>query len=465
MPYLDAQAQEITTDNLLAGIADTFLQLRFATLAAELPFQSSEFSSDNWIIESARPSGSSAQNPYSDNVASGTGGRHKVTEVETGMLSRDADTPIKDINSASNPNAAKATYRGSAARRLAFDFEEEMVNGMGLEPHLHGMEYYLTRYGGFARVDATYNQIDNSWPRFETQKIFWNDNAASSDTDYRFPLDPTDSSMSKRPLSLEALDKLLKRNGGRSPDVIVTTENTFDWLKQLYRLESGGDRMEVFESNTFNQKVIDYEGTPIIRLDHSLQGVDSVGVGSTKSMDPSDNTGVTVSSGSGTVELTVNDPGSASDTRFQGFNDLDVGRTIELDPDGSGNGPETATIVDVKDRHTVDINKNPQGTGTVSAHTDEDATVKETEAMYGLRLDMANGFSARYNQIRQGAVNAGASTPEGGPQSIVGFRALDKGEVESGRKERDSFDWMGTFHSRSVYGVSRLSHYAPPATP
>lgn len=463
MPYLDAQAQEITTDNLLAGIADTFLQLRFATLAAELPFQSSEFSNDTWTVESSRPSGDSAQNPYSDNVASGTGGRHQVKEVETGMLSRDADTPIKDINSASNPNAAKATYRDSSARRLAFDFEEEMVNGMGLAPHLHGMEYYLTRYGGFAQPDATYNQINNSWPRFETQKIFWCDSDASSSTDYRFPLDPTDSAHSKHPLSLEMLDKLLKRNGGRSPDVLATTEQTFDWIKQLYRLSAGGDRMEVFMSNTFNQKVIDYEGTPIIRLDHSLQGVDSVGVGSTKSMDPSNNTGVTVSSGSSTQELTVNDPGSDADNRFQGFSDLDVGRTIELDPDGSSNGPEEATIVAVKDRHTADINLIG---GTLSAHTSEDAIVKETEAIYGLKLDMSNGFSARYNQIREGAVGERRSAPDSeGPQSIVGFRALDKGEVESGRKERDSFDWMGTFHCRGVYGVSRASHYAAPATP
>jgi hypothetical protein len=460
MPYLSSEAQTITTDNLLAGISDTFLQLRFATLAAEMPFISTEFASNNWVVETAQPSGRSTQNPYSDTVASGSGGRHKVTEVSTGMLSRNADTPIKDINSASNPNSAKVTYRTSAAKKLAYDFEDEMVNGTGLEPHLHGMEYFLTRYGGFARPNASYNQIDNSWPRFEKQKIFWCDSAASSNTNYQYPLDPTNNSHSKHPLSLKMIDKLLKRNGGMSADLIATTERTFDWIKELYRLESGGNTLNVFKDENLNQRVIDYEGTPIIRLDHSLEGVDNTGVGSTKFADPGSNYGAEVSSGSN-VDVTIHDPGANADARWIGFTDLDVGRTVTFDPDGSGNGPEEATIVDVKDRHTATIDSLSNSHGAGGLGNGEDMLVQRTEVMYGLRLS-SDHFQAMYNPIS----NANANAPsDSGAQSIVGFRALEKGEVDAGRKERDAFDWMGTFASRSVYGVSRASHYAPPATP
>lgn len=456
MAYLSQEAQTLTTDNLLAGIVDTFLQLRFATLAADLPFMSTEFASNNWVIETAQPSGHSSQNSYSTNVASGTGGRHKVTEVNTGHLARDADTPIKDIEAASNPNAARATYRASAAKKLAYDFEDLMVNGMGLDPHVEGMEYFLTRYGGFAQQGTSFAQINGSWPRFEHRKVFWCDSDHSSSSDYRFPLDPTNSNHSKYPLSLEALDELVSRDDGMMFDALVTTRKTFNWIKQIYRLESGGNQMEIFQSENFNQQVINYEGIPIIRLDHTLEGQLGTGVGSQKVMNPSNNYGLSVGTGGSTQELTVNDPGANSDHRFMGFSDLDVGRTIVLDPDSSGNGREEQTIVDVKDRHTVDI------TSPSSSHSSEDGLVKQTEAIYAVKFDMDSGFSAMYNPVSDGSASAPADS---GLQSLTGFRAKDKGELEDGRIKRDSFDWFGTFCSRSIWGLARLSHYAPPATP
>ena len=457
MAYLTEEAKTLTTDNLLAGVVETFLQLRFATLAGQLPFQSTEFADNNWVVETAQPSGSSAQNPYSKQVASGTGGRHKVDEVTTGHLARDADTPVRDINAASNPNAARATYRASAAKKLAYDFEDEMVNGMGLAPHLHGIEYYLTRYGGFAQPDTSFTQINGSWPRFEHRKVFWSDSDASA-TDYRFPLDPTNSNHDKKPLSLRALDELITRDDGMEFDALATTRKTFNWIKDIYRLESGGNDLNIYKDDNFGQRLIDYEGIPIIQLDHSLEGQLGTGVGAEKYMTPAQNFGVTVSSGAGNVELTVNDPGENADARFKGFSDLDVGRTLTLDPDGSGSGPEEVTITAVKDRHTADVNNLD---GSVSAFTNEDAVVHRTNCIYALKMDQDTGLSAMYNPFNNGSASAPANS---GLQSLTGFRAMDKGELEEGRIKRDSFDWMGTFNSRSIWGIARLSHYGPPAT-
>jgi len=457
MAYLSQEAQTITTDNLLAGVVDTFLQERFATLAGQLPFMSTEFASNNWVIETDLADGDSAQNSYSTNVASGTGGRHKVEEVNTRHLARDADTPMKDVNSASNPNNARATYRASAATTLAYDFENEMVNGMGLEPHLHGYEYFLHRYGGFGQPGGNFSYINSSWPHFDQRKIFWCDNGQGSE-DYRFPYDPTDSNQGPKPLTLSALDKLLVRDGGMGINALVTTRRTFNNIKQLIRLESGGSTPDVYQSEVFNQRAFSYEGIPVIRLDHSLEGQYTTGVGAKKVADPERNFGVSVSSGSGTKELTVNDPGASADARFLGFTDLDVGRTIELDPDGSGSGPETATIVSVKDRHTADINNLD---GSISSHSSEDAVIRKTDhAIYAISFGMDRGFSAMYNPVEDGNANAPADS---GVQALTGFRAKDKGELENGRIMRDSFDWFGTFCSKSIWAISRLSHFAPPA--
>lgn len=457
MPYLSDEARTLTEDRLIAGVADTFLQQRFATLAGRLPFVSTENSGNNWVIETGRPSGTSAHNPYSTNVASGTGARQKI-EVDTGQLARNADTPMKDINSGGPEHENRAVYRGSAAKRLAYDFEDEMINGMGLDPHVHGLEYFLTKYAGFARPNGNHAQMNSSDPLFEHRKVFWADNPNTGDFVYTHPPEPGNSNHSRLPFSMEALDELIDRDGGMMWDALLTTRQGWKWIRQLYRLQ-GNDEMEIYFDEDFGQRVFAYEGIPIMRLDHSLEDVDNVGVGAAKHARPDNNYGVTVSSGSN-VELTVADPGTDADDDFKGFNDLDVGRTITLDPDGSGNGSETATIVAVKDRRTVDLDS------VSNSHTDEDATVgREPAVIYAIKfgMDTQTGFNALYNPVQADDDNL---SPGGTAQSIVGFRAKDVGELQDGgRFKRDKLDWYGTFSARSIHSLARLSHFDAPDTP
>jgi len=446
------EAERLSQEELVAGVADTFIKERFATLVGKIPFVQSDRGSKSWNIEADLSSNRTTQNSYSRSVAS-TDATNWDYEVDTGHLAVNADTPFKAVAAHSDITPVRTDRRMKASKRLVYDWENQLCNGMGLDPNLHGLEYYLSLYGGFANVSGSPTRLDglqSGAPNFPFRKIFW---AESNDQDtYSKPPD-VDGGDSSHPLTLAALRELKSRHPGMGPDCFLTTRECDLWIRDLYQNESGGTMPDVYGDPDFGMQMWQFEGVPIVSFDHALEGITQLGVGA--AIGGSDPYGITISGTTGTQTATVENPGSDAEEDFIGFTDRVIGQNINLDPSGND---ETLQILGVNSRREVVV-ESPSNTYTNAEFRVE----RQPELVYGVTFDPMDGLCFTYNDMD--GIEDALGEYDSDLSAMLGFIARDLGELQDGgRFFRDAYDIMGTFTVLQQWGISRLSHFKKPTT-
>ena len=403
MPILKVEADKISNDSLQKGVVEVIIERGARELLQYLPFKGFEGRAYAFNMEKTLPTGSSARDPYGTTaLPDGVGTRERIS-VETGMLSRNADTAKIDVIGKSDVNDARYQDTVLAAKKLAADFMEQFISGKGSRWNMRGLEYWGDYY---PTVNADYGDM-----------LVYNTNTGLS-------------SGTKAALALTDLDNLLSLYKGDRFQMIASDRQTYVAYRNLL-IAAGGNIANMFMKNNFGESIPAYDGIPWLILD-------PVGQAKAGADADYDHTG-----GASERLMTVD---VTSDPYWIGFSSLDVGRQVTF------SGAATGTIETIVSETAVTFTTGDNPGSDVSA---ESFTVAKTNAIYALRFDEQDGVTA-VNHSNQG----GAAAPTGdyyGP--IGGFDAEDLGILEGLNNYRTRLSWFGNIVNHNPHAMARLSHY------
>jgi hypothetical protein len=393
---LAEQADLLTNPSLTRAMIEIVQDRGAPELFTLLPFKSFVGQSYDFTQEKNIATGSSARDPYSEDIPTG-GGRNRRVSVPARMLIRNAITPKIDVVGKSNFQDQRADDMEKEAKRLARDYFEMAINAASDDPssptespNLRGLEYWFRDYRGLEQSDQTFYATDTR------------------------AVDGTPEN-----LSYEHIDELLSRQKGEPFDGLMMDRESSIAFKQLLN-NMGGNVGGMMQEENFGRQMLHYDGVPIIVSD---------AVGIDKAIGDAEVNGTTV---------TVHDPA------FYGFTELTLGQTIELDG-------ETSTVDAINNAHQVEIDAGTD----ISDGTGKSGRVEQANTMYAVRFDPVDGFAAVYHDNRGVPADAGEYY---GP--IAGFNAKDMGLLEDSPRYQTRLDHYGNTVSHHPRAQARAVGFA-----
>lgn len=424
---LKNEADKLTNPSLQRGVVQTIIDKGASDLVSVLPFDSFAGQSYDYNLEDTEPSGDSAADPYSDNIADGVGAPQRVAH-DVGLLARDVKTPIINEQGKSDINDQRARDIMTGAKRMAKDFIRHHVRATGTGDALNGIEKFLLDYAGDVFADGTRAYNGDNVPRKDEQKIFHTD-------------DDTPGG-SGQTLGSKVLRQFLTRSGDEQFDMLWCDEDTYVEVQEILANLPGNMAQHLMDEN-FGRPVLQFNGTRIMKLQACGSPKSGQNVVLDSTVSPS------------TLEIPNTDAG---DTKFHGFSDLDIGRTFTI-YDSSDSQYDTGTIDDLDSsspRRKVEVTMDNKTSDTLATGDSHWVELDKTPAMYAVRYDDLDGATAFYHENQGVPANPGDQYQ--GP--IAGFNVSDMDRERTGmRAMLSQLDWFGNFAVKSPYATARLSHY------
>jgi len=394
-----AEANKLTVPALLRGVVEVIRKKGARDLFAQLPFKAFEGTTYDFNYEATVASGASVGDPFSTtDLVEGVGTRTRLA-IPTRMLARNADTPKISILGKSNINSQRAADIMAAAKKLAFDFQEQYVRGMGYDNHANGLDYWVDYWNS---VGFTNQDFDAAGATFSAGLLY---------------------------------DLLLRTKYDGFDVIYADNKTTVEFMELLADLP--GNTPQYIMDERFGRPVLTFNGIPWITLD--IIAEDKVLTGATVG-----GTGTTVTK-------------AAADNGFGGFSQADVNKTIT-----DGTDSDTIASVNFSTGVATLTTGGEFSDGTAASLTLQGADTSgqaDERVIYAVKYDTEDGFTSVYHQNPDGP---GADTGEF-LGTMAGFSARDLGELQGPNIRRTRMDWFGNFVSHNPYAIARLRNFVFPA--
>lgn len=336
-----AEANKLTIPALLRGVLETFRKRGLPDFFAMMLFKEFQGSTYDFNYEATIAGGASVVDPYStSDLVEGVGTRTRLS-IATKSLARNVDTSKIDMLGKSNVNNIHAQNIRDAAKKMAFDFADEMIRGMGYNNHVNGLDYWVDYWHSVGYTDQDFNAGGATF-------------------------------------SSSLLYDMLSRTKMESFDVIFADRKTTVEFQSLLAELPGNVPSHIMDER-FGRPMLNFFGIPWIVLDTIAE--DKVATSA-------------VVGGTGTTITPA-----AGDNGFVGFSRADIGRTVT---DGTNSDTiasvnfSTGVATLTTGGEIADATKNITVQGPATTGTADERVI------YAVRFDEGDGFTAVYHSNPDG---------------------------------------------------------------